>query len=87
MSILAWIALGLIGGTVVGWLRGHRGRVLLGDSVVGVLGAMLGGFMASVTLGLDISGIDWTSVLVAGLGAALLIAILSTLPPNTELYE
>jgi uncharacterized membrane protein YeaQ/YmgE (transglycosylase-associated protein family) len=40
-----------------------------------------------VTLGLDISGIDWTSMLVAAVGAALLIALLSTLPPNTELYE
>jgi len=87
VSIVAWFALGLLGGGVVGWLRRRRGRLLLGDMVVGVLGAILGGFMASVTLGLDISGIDWISMLVAAVGAALLIAILSTLPPNTELYE
>ena len=86
MSILAWIALGLIGGTVVGWLRGQRGRVLLGDCVVGVLGAVLGGFMASVTLGLDISGIDWTSLLVAAVGAAILIVVLNALPA-TEIYD
>ena len=86
MSILAWIALGLIGGTVVGWLRGHRGRVLVGDSVVGVLGAVLGGFMASVTLGLDISGIDGTSLMVAAVGAAILIVVLNALPA-TEIYD
>ena len=86
MSILVWIALGLLGGAAVGWLRRRRGRVLLGDMVVGILGAILGGFMASVTLGLDISGIDWISVLVAALGAALLIAILNALPA-TEIYE
>ncbi len=86
MSILAWIALGLFGGAIVGWLRRRRGRLLVGDVVVGILGAILGGFMASATLGLDISGFDWTSVLIAGVGAALLIAILSTLAP-TELYE
>jgi len=85
VSILAWIAFGLIGGAAAGWLSGRRDRVLLGDMVVGVLGAVLGGFMASVLLGLDISGIDWTSVLVAALGAALLIVILHTLP--TELFE
>ena len=60
--------------------------MLLGDSVVGVLGAMLGGFMASVTLGLDISGIDWTSLLVAAVGAAILIVVLNALPA-TEIYD
>jgi uncharacterized membrane protein YeaQ/YmgE (transglycosylase-associated protein family) len=86
VSILAWLALGLVGGALVGWVRGRRGRGLLGDMVVGVLGAILGGFMASVTLGLDIAGLDWTSILVAAVGAALLIALLNALPP-TEIYE
>jgi uncharacterized membrane protein YeaQ/YmgE (transglycosylase-associated protein family) len=86
VSILAWIVLGLIGGTAVGWLRGRRGRLLLGDMAVGVLGAVLGGFMASVSLGLDISGIDWTSLLVAAVGAAILILLLNALPAN-EMYE
>ena len=61
-------------------------RLLLGDMVVGVLGAILGGFMASVTLGLDISGIDWTSLLVAAVGAAILIVVLNALPA-TEIYD
>ena len=86
MSIVAWIALGLVGGAAVGWLRRRRGRLLLGDMVVGVLGAVLGGFMASVMLGLDITEINWTSVLVAAVGAALLILILNALPA-TEVYE
>ena len=86
MSILAWIALGLLGGSVAGWLWGGRGRVLLGDAVVGVLGAILGGFMASVMLGLDVTGIDLTSLLVAALGAALLIVILHALPA-TRVFE
>ena len=80
MSILAWIGLGLVGGAVVGWLWGLRGRALLADGVVGVLGAVLGGFLASVLLGLDIAGLDGTSILVAAVGAALLILILHALP-------
>lgn len=80
MSIVAWIALGLIGGAVAGWLWGLRGRALLSDVVVGVLGALLGGFIAAVTLGLDIADFEPTSVLVAGVGAALLIVVLNTLP-------
>jgi uncharacterized membrane protein YeaQ/YmgE (transglycosylase-associated protein family) len=80
VSVLAWIALGLLGGAAAGWLWGLRGRALLSDAVVGVLGAVLGGFMASVLLGLDIAGLDWTSILVAALGAAVLILILNALP-------
>ena len=86
MSSLAWIALGLLGGAIVAWLWGLRGRALLADAVVGVLGAVLGGFLASVLLGLDIAGLDVTSLLVAAVGAALLILILHALPP-TDVFE
>jgi len=86
VSILAWIVLGLLGGAAAGWLMRVRGRALLSDAVVGVLGAVLGGFLAAALLGLDITGIDWTSVLVAAFGAALLILILHALPA-TDVFE
>ena len=86
MSILAWIGLGLLGGALVGWLWGLRRRALLSDAVVGVLGAILGGFLASVLLGLDIAGLDPTSILVAAAGAAILILILHALPA-TDVFE
>jgi uncharacterized membrane protein YeaQ/YmgE (transglycosylase-associated protein family) len=86
VSILAWIGLGLFGGALVGWLWGLRGRALLSDAVVGVLGAILGGFLASVLLGLDIAGLDPTSILVAAAGAAILILILHALPA-TDVFE
>jgi uncharacterized membrane protein YeaQ/YmgE (transglycosylase-associated protein family) len=86
VSIVAWIALGLLGGAAAGWLWGLRGRALLSNAVVGMLGAVLGGFMASVTLGLDIAEIDGTSVLVAAVGAAVLILIVNALPA-TDVYD
>jgi uncharacterized membrane protein YeaQ/YmgE (transglycosylase-associated protein family) len=86
VSIIAWIALGLLGGALAGWLWGLRRTALLGHAVVGMLGAVLGGFMASVMLGLDIADIDGTSVLVAAVGAAILVLILHALPP-TEVFE
>ena len=86
MSIVAWIALGLVGGTVAGWLWGLRGRALLSDAVVGVIGAVLGGFIAAALLGLDIADFDGTSVLVAAIGAGLLILVVNTLPA-IDIYE
>lgn len=86
MSIFVWIAIGLLGGAVAGWLFGLRGRALLGDVVGGTLGAVLGGFMAAVLLGLNVADFDATSVAVAALGAALLILVLHALPP-TNVFE
>ena len=86
MSVLAWIALGLVGGAAAGWLMRQRWRALVSDVVVGVLGAVLGGYMAAVLLGLDIADIDMTSVLVAAAGAALLLLILHALPA-TDVFE
>jgi uncharacterized membrane protein YeaQ/YmgE (transglycosylase-associated protein family) len=86
MSVLAWIALGLLGGAIAGWVLGERGRPLLACVVVATLGAILGGFMAAVLLGLDVSALDLTSLLVAAFGAALLLAILRLLPP-TEVFD
>jgi len=86
VSIVAWIALGLVGGALAGWRWRLRGGELASHAVVGMLGAILGGFMASVLLGLDISGLDGTSVLLATVGAVILIVILHALPP-TEVFE
>ncbi len=86
MSIVAWICLGLVGGAVVGWLSGGRGRELLSSVVVGVMGALIGGFLAAVLLGLDISGVDGTTLLVASFGALALI-LLQRAIPATDVFE
>jgi uncharacterized membrane protein YeaQ/YmgE (transglycosylase-associated protein family) len=86
MSIVAWIVLGLVGGAVVGWLSGARRRDLLASVVVGVLGAVIGGFMASVLLGLDITAIDGTTVLVAAFGALVLV-LFQRVIPATQVFD
>ena len=65
MSVLAWMALGGLGGLACGWFLRARGRPLLADLAVGVIGAVLGGFLARVLLGLDVADFDLTSILPA----------------------
>ena len=86
MSVVAWMVLGLGGGAIVGWLSGARGRDLVSSIVVGILGAVIGGFLAAVLLGLDISGVDGTSLLVAAFGALALILFQRAIPA-TDVYE
>jgi uncharacterized membrane protein YeaQ/YmgE (transglycosylase-associated protein family) len=81
MNILAWLVVGLIAGWLAGQVMKGGGYGLVGDIVVGVVGALLGGFLAGVVFGGDyISGINIPTIVVAFLGAIVLIAVLRMLP-------
>jgi uncharacterized membrane protein YeaQ/YmgE (transglycosylase-associated protein family) len=84
MGILGWIIMGLIAGVIAKALhRGDQPGGLLGTLTVGVLGAMLGGLIASAV---GIGGIgSFFSVgtwIIAIAGALLLLAIYSALIPG-----
>jgi uncharacterized membrane protein YeaQ/YmgE (transglycosylase-associated protein family) len=75
-GILTWIALGLI----AGWLAGRfmqGGYGLVGNIVLGVVGAIFGGYVGGLILGRDlmVTGFNLESVVVAFLGAVALIAV------------
>ncbi|MCX6027854.1 MAG: GlsB/YeaQ/YmgE family stress response membrane protein [Chloroflexi bacterium] len=78
MGILAWIVVGLISGWLASRVMKGRGSGLVGDLVLGVVGALLGGFLASTLLKMPdaVNGINVTSILVAFVGAVILIALL-----------
>lgn len=75
MGILAWIILGLIAGWLAGQFMKGGGYGLVGDIVLGIIGAILGGFLASNLLGLDVTGVNFTSIVIAFLGACIVIGI------------
>jgi uncharacterized membrane protein YeaQ/YmgE (transglycosylase-associated protein family) len=76
MGILSWIVLGLIAGWLAGQVMKGGGYGLIGDIVLGIVGAIIGGFLTGVFLGRDmISGFNIESVVVALIGAIILIAV------------
>jgi uncharacterized membrane protein YeaQ/YmgE (transglycosylase-associated protein family) len=76
MSILAWIVLGLIAGWLAGQVMKGGGYGLLGDIVLGIVGAIVGGFLAGLLLGRDmVTGFNVESIIVAFIGALVLIAV------------
>lgn len=81
MGILAWIIVGLIAGWLAGELMRGGGFGLLGDIIIGIVGALLGGFLATALFGMPdpLSGINITSIIVAFLGSVVLLAILRLL--------
>jgi uncharacterized membrane protein YeaQ/YmgE (transglycosylase-associated protein family) len=78
MGILSWIIVGLIAGWLAGELMRGSGFGVVGDIIIGIVGALLGGFLASALFGVGnpLSGINVGTILVAFLGSVVLIAIL-----------
>ncbi len=75
MTILGWIILGLIAGWLAGVLVNGSGYGVVGDIVLGILGALVGGAITSTLMGVDITGFNLESLLVAVLGAIVVIFI------------
>ena len=76
MSIIAWILLGLVAGWLAGQFMRGGGYGIIGDIVLGVLGALVGGWLTSALLGRDmVNGFNIESLIVAVIGAIVLIAI------------
>lgn len=81
MSIIGWILLGLIAGWLAGLImRGGYG--ILGSIILGIVGALVGGFLSSALLGIDVTGFNLTSIVIATLGAVVVIAIARALSPG-----
>jgi len=75
MGFLWFLLVGLIAGWLAGMLVKGGGFGVVGDMVVGVLGALIGGFLFS-TLGVSSGGGMIGSIIVATIGAIILIFIL-----------
>src|SRR5689334_21926490 len=78
MGILSWVIIGLIAGWLAGEVMRGTGFGLIGDIIIGIVGALLGGFIATALFNVPdpLTGINITTVVVAFLGAVILIAIL-----------
>jgi uncharacterized membrane protein YeaQ/YmgE (transglycosylase-associated protein family) len=76
MGILAWLVLGLVAGFLASLVMKGGGYGMIGDIIVGIIGALLGGFIFSLLGGSGVNGLNLYSLIVAFIGACVLIAIL-----------
>ena len=75
MSILSWIVVGLIAG-VLGKLimPGDDPGGFIVTILLGIVGAFVGGFVVSLFGGIEVTGFNIWTILVATLGAVILLA-------------
>jgi uncharacterized membrane protein YeaQ/YmgE (transglycosylase-associated protein family) len=70
-GIIAWLVVGLIAGWLAGLMMKGSGYGVLGDIIVGLIGSFLGGLVLSIFV--EGAAGFWGSILVAFIGACLLI--------------
>ena len=76
MGIIAWLILGLISGFIASKIVNKTGEGLVLDIVLGVVGALVGGFLANQLFGIaGVTGLDIRSIVISVLGAIVVLLI------------
>lgn len=75
MSILAWLVLGLIAGFIASKIVNHTGSGVLMDIVLGIVGAIVGGWLFNAVGAVPITGFNIYSMVVAVVGAIVVLVI------------
>ena len=77
MGIISWLVVGAIAGYLAGlFVKGDESLGVIGHVVLGIIGAIVGGFLAGLLLpggGDYISGINFTTIIVATIGAIIVV--------------
>ncbi len=73
MSLISWIILGLIAGFIASKVVNREGSGLVLDILLGIIGAVFGGWMFVLLGGTGATGVDLHSILVAVIGAVVVL--------------
>ncbi len=84
LDIIAWIIFGALAGWIASIImKTNAQQGALGNIVVGILGALIGGFIVESLTDTEVEGFNFTSLLVAILGAVLLLAVVKAFRRGT----
>jgi uncharacterized membrane protein YeaQ/YmgE (transglycosylase-associated protein family) len=75
MSFLAWIILGLVAGFVGSKIVNKKGEGLILDIILGIVGAIVGGWLFSTFGASGVTGLNLYSFAVAVIGAIVVLVV------------
>lgn len=77
MGLITWIVVGAIAGWLAGKVMKGRGFGLIGNVIIGVIGALVGGWLAGALLNISnaINGFNLQTLLVAFIGSVIVLYI------------
>ena len=85
LSILGWIVLGALAGWIASMIMGKNKEMgAAANIIVGIIGAFVGGFLVNILGGQGLTGFNLWSLIVAVIGAVLLLWIVSLFRKKDE---
>ena len=75
MSIIGWLILGLISGFIASKIVNNSGEGLILDIVLGIVGAVAGGYLFTMIGAAPVTGLNIYSMFVAVIGAIVVLFI------------
>ncbi len=75
MSIIGWLILGLIAGFVASKIVNAQGQGIVLDIVLGIIGALVGGFIFDAAGKVGVTGFNAWSLLVAIIGSIIVLVL------------
>jgi uncharacterized membrane protein YeaQ/YmgE (transglycosylase-associated protein family) len=75
MSIIGWIVFGLIAGFIASKIVNKEGEGFVMDVILGIVGAVVGGFLFNMVGSGGVTGFNLWSILVAVVGAVVVLVI------------
>lgn len=83
LGIFGWIIIGLIAGALAGFfVPGRERNGCIGTTLVGIVGGLLGGWLWTSVLGQDEAGGWLGAIIIAALGAAIVLLVLRQMRGN-----
>ena len=84
MSFFGWIVLGLIAGFIASMLVNKRGEGMVLDILLGIVGAIAGGWLFHQFGSAGVTGFNLWSLMVAVVGAVLLLFIVHAIRGSSQ---
>lgn len=75
MSIIGWIILGMISGWIAGKIVDNEGKGFIINMILGIIGAMVGGWIFSFLGATSVTGFNLWSLFVSVVGAVVVLVV------------
>ncbi len=86
MSFFVWILLGLVAGFIASHIVNRRGEGMVLDILLGIVGALVGGWLFHLFGHAGVNGLNLYSLFVATLGAVVLLFLYHAIRPRRRIF-